>query len=63
MDRIYLDNAATTRIDPEVFQAMKPYFEEEYANPSSSYRFAGAINGKIQKVSLIIEPLRELLTA
>lgn len=50
MDRIYLDNAATTRIDPEVFQAMKPYFEEEYANPSSSYRFAGAVNGKIQKV-------------
>lgn len=38
---IYLDNAATTRVSEEVFASMKPYFCEQYANPSAIYSFAG----------------------
>ena len=34
---VYLDNAATTQMTPEVYAAMKPYFCSEYFNPSSLY--------------------------
>jgi cysteine desulfurase len=37
---IYLDNNATTRTDPDVVRAMLPYFDEDYANPSSLHGFA-----------------------
>lgn len=46
---IYLDNAATTKVLPEVFEAMQPYFEEQYGNPSSSYTFSGRIAGKVEE--------------
>jgi cysteine desulfurase len=36
---IYLDNNATTRIAPEVYEAMIPFLTEFYGNPSSAYSF------------------------
>jgi len=39
MNRIYLDHAATTPVDPRVRQAMEPYFEYTFGNPSSIHGF------------------------
>lgn len=54
MERIYLDNAATTKIDKEVFEVMKPYLLEEYANPSSAYMFAGKTHDKVEDARRVI---------
>lgn len=51
---IYLDNAATTPVKPQVFEAMKPYFEELYGNPSSIYTFAGKSKKAIEEAREII---------
>ena len=57
-DLIYLDNNATTKIAPEVFEEMVPYLTEYWANPSSSYRFAHhareAIETAREKVAALI---------
>lgn len=39
MERIYLDNAATTPLDPKVMEAMIPYMSTHFGNPSSIYSF------------------------
>lgn len=39
MRRIYLDHAATTPLDPRVFEAMVPYLKEQYGNASSVHAF------------------------
>ena len=43
----YLDNAATTRVLPEVADAMRPYLSEKYGNPSSAHRFGRKIKDDI----------------
>lgn len=39
MKRIYLDHAATTAVQPEVVQAMLPYFNERFGNASTLYSY------------------------
>jgi len=39
MQRIYLDNAATTSLDPQVLEAMMPFLTEKFGNPSSIYSY------------------------
>jgi cysteine desulfurase len=40
---IYLDNNATTKVDPKVVEAMLPYLTEYYGNPSSMHTFGGQV--------------------
>lgn len=47
--RIYLDNAATTRVSEEVLQEMLPWFRDNYANPSAIYGFAGEAKKAVGK--------------
>ena len=51
---IYLDNNATTRIAPEVLDAMLPYMTEYYGNPSSSYDFGELVKNRVGKARLTI---------
>ena len=57
---IYADNAATTRLAPEVLEAMLPYLEEDYSNPSQPYSFSRASKAAVRKAR---ETIAELLHA
>jgi len=46
---IYLDHAATTPVHPAVVEAMLPYFQEEYGNPSSIHSFGRRANVALQR--------------
>lgn len=55
---IYLDHNATTPTDPEVMEVMLPYLSDQYANPSSIYKFASrareAIESSRDKVAALL---------
>ena len=46
---VYLDNNATTRVAPEVVEAMMPFFTERYGNASSMHAFGGAIHAELER--------------
>lgn len=54
MNRIYLDNAATTPLDPAVLNAMMPYLTTNFGNPSSIYSYG-------RETRLAIENARKLV--
>ncbi len=66
---IYLDNNATTRVDPAVVEAMLPFLTELYGNPSSAYTFgrrvATAIGQAREQVATLLgcEPAEVLFTS
>ena len=49
MNTVYLDNAATTRMAPEVLEAMMPFLKEEFGNPSSFHSFGSSQMDAIEK--------------
>ena len=51
---IYLDHAATTYVKPEVFEAMKPYFIEQYGNASSLYDVGRASRKAVEEARAAI---------
>ena len=51
---IYLDNAATTPTAPEVIEAMLPYYEERYGNPSAVYEFGNKSKTAIEEARTYI---------
>jgi len=53
---VYFDNNATTRVAPEVRDAMLPFLDELYANPSSIHRFGG-------QLAACVEEARERMAA
>lgn len=49
MDKIYMDNNATTAVRPEVLEAMLPYYREQFGNPSSVHWAGRMVSGAIEK--------------
>src|SRR5277367_2151027 len=49
MRRVYLDNNATTPVQPEVFEAMRPYFSEHFGNASSIHHHGQETRGAVER--------------
>jgi cysteine desulfurase len=57
---VYLDNNATTRVLPEVAEAMLPFLTEHYGNPSSIHRFGSAVG---ERLAVAREQVAQLIGA
>ncbi|MEG4810711.1 cysteine desulfurase NifS [Microcoleus sp. F8-D3] len=54
---IYLDNNATTQVDPEVVEAILPYLTQYYGNPSSMHTFGGQVGKALKTARLQVANL------
>ena len=54
---IYLDNNATTRMDPRVFEVVRPYFCERYGNASSIHSFGGSVMAEVEAARIRVAEL------
>jgi cysteine desulfurase len=61
--KVYLDNAATTRLDDEVLQAMLPYMKEEFGNPSSIHAFGRKTRSAIETARKTVAKLLNVTPA
>lgn len=57
MSVIYLDNNATTRVAPEVLDAMMPFLTERYGNPSSMHTFGGSVRRAVEEARASVASL------
>jgi cysteine desulfurase len=54
---VYLDNNATTRVSPEVVEAMLPYFTEQFGNASSIHAFGSEVGGALRTARRSLQAL------
>jgi cysteine desulfurase len=57
MRPVYLDNNATTRVDPEVVAAMLPFFTEQFGNASSMHAFGAEVGGAVMRARRQLQAL------
>ena len=57
MAEIYMDNNATTQVEPEVVEVMLPYFTEQFGNPSSMHSFGNKVGQAIKTARRQIQTL------
>ncbi|ACK79899.1 MULTISPECIES: cysteine desulfurase NifS [Acidithiobacillus] len=57
MSSAYMDNNATTRVDPQVLETILPYFSEYYGNPSSMHSFGGDVGKRLEEARASVQAL------
>ncbi|MFB9982577.1 cysteine desulfurase NifS [Mesorhizobium newzealandense] len=57
MRTVYLDNNATTRVDPDVVRTMLPFFSEQFGNPSSMHSLGASVGAAVGKARRQVQAL------